>query len=64
MNVYKFDLEKLTSDELQSKDILEYINHLLFEVVLEDGLLVCNNCGKEYKVSDGIPNMVLNDEEV
>jgi uncharacterized protein YbaR (Trm112 family) len=64
MGVYKFDFENLTPEELESKEILLYINHVIFEVAIENGFLVCNNCGKEYKIYDGIANMVLGDEEV
>jgi len=64
MNVYKFDFQKLTNDELNTKENLEYLNHILFEVVVQEGALVCNNCGREYMIKDGIPNLVLNDDEI
>lgn len=64
MNVYKFDLESLTNEDLTKKDILQYISYLLFEVTIEEGCMICNNCAKEYKITNGIPNMVLNDDEV
>jgi multifunctional methyltransferase subunit TRM112 len=64
MGVYKFDLENLTPEELQNTDVLQYISHVIFEVVILDGTLDCNNCGKSYQVKDGVPNMVLDDNEV
>ena len=64
MGVYKFDLEKLTPEELQKPDVLQYISYVIFEVVILDGTLDCNNCGKSYQVKDGVPNMVLDDNEV
>ena len=29
-----------------------------------EGALVCTNCGREYPIKDGIPNMLLNDGEI
>lgn len=64
MGVYKFDFENLPHEDLNNPDVLQYINHVLFEVTILDGSLNCNNCGKSYEIKDGVPNMVLNDDEV
>lgn len=64
MNIYKFDFEKLTPEELEGKDIMEYIHHCLFEVTVNEGSLICPGCAKEYTIKDGIPNLVLLDDEV
>lgn len=58
------DFETLTSEQLNSKEILEYLHHVLFEVVIQEGSLLCNNCQKEYTIKLGIANMVLGDDEV
>ncbi len=62
--MFKFDFENLSQEELVQPDILQFIHHILFEVVILDGAMVCNNCGKDYEIKDGVPNMVLNDDEV
>ena len=36
----------------------------LFEVEIEEGNLVCANCGREYMIKRGIPDMVLKDDEI
>ena len=64
MGIYKFDFEKLTSGEILNEEIIKYLHHVLFEVSIIEGLLICNNCGKNYEVRDGVPNMVLDDNEV
>ena len=32
LNISKFDLEKMTEEQLQDKDVLEYLHNILFEV--------------------------------
>ena len=62
--MHKYDFESLTQEQLTSEDNLKFMHHCLFEVGVTEGFLVCNNCNKEYIVNKGIPNLVLNDEEV
>ena len=64
LNISKFDLEKMTEEQLQDKDVLEYLHNILFEVEIEEGNLVCANCGREYMIKRGIPDMVLKDDEI
>ena len=64
LNISKFDLEKMTEEQLQDNDVLEYLHNILFEVEIEDGNLVCANCGREYMIKRGIPDMVLKDDEI
>ena len=40
------------------------MNNILFEIIIEDGILKCNNCGREYKIENGITNLMLNDDEI
>lgn len=64
LNMSKYNLENLTEDILNSKEFWEYIFTVLFETEIENGNLVCNNCGREYIIQKGIPDMVLKDEEL
>lgn len=64
MEIYKFDFEKLSPEEINNAEVLKYIHHVLFEVGVEEGALVCNGCSKEYTINNGIPNLVLADDEV
>ena len=64
LNISKFDLEKIKEEQMQDKNVLEYVHNILFEVEIEEGNLVCANCGREYMIKRGIPDMVLKDDEI
>jgi uncharacterized protein YbaR (Trm112 family) len=64
LNVFKADISMLSEEEKNQNDIKSYFHFLLNEVSVEDGFLVCEGCGREYEIKDGIPNMVLGDDEV
>ena len=64
LNISKFDLEKIKEEQMQDKNVLEYLHNILFEVEIEEGNLVCANCGREYLIKRGIPDMVLKDDEI
>ena len=38
--------------------------YILNEISIEEGSLLCPNCGREYLIKNGIINMVLNDDEI
>jgi multifunctional methyltransferase subunit TRM112 len=54
------DIDAVSSDE----DLLKEIHHLLFEIQLKDGWLVCPTTARKFPVKDGIPNMLLHEDEV
>ena len=57
--------DKIDVDVLLSNDAaLQHIHHLLFEINIETGTLVCPQPGRQFGVSDGIPNMLLHEDEV
>lgn len=37
---------------------------LLFEIHVQEGLLVCPDTGREFPIKDGIPNMILHEDEL
>lgn len=43
---------------IQEED-LKKLHRLLLETQIEKGMLVCGNCGHEYKIMEGIPNFLL-----
>jgi multifunctional methyltransferase subunit TRM112 len=51
-------------DYKNDEAFLRYIHHLLFEVHLLDGFLVCPQSGRKFPVKDGIPNMLLHEDEI
>ncbi|KAI8473991.1 MAG: hypothetical protein J3K34DRAFT_409152 [Monoraphidium minutum] len=56
--------EAVSEATLQDEAFLQSFHHALLEVTLEEGSLVCPETGRVFKVSKGIPNMLLNEDEV
>ncbi|KAH8295776.1 hypothetical protein KR018_008755 [Drosophila ironensis] len=44
--------------------LLQKLHHLLFEIDVLDGQLECPETGRVFPITDGIPNMLLNEDEV
>jgi multifunctional methyltransferase subunit TRM112 len=53
----------LTEDMAQDRDFLTALNHILMHVHLVQGMLTCPVTGKEFAVQNGIPNMMLTEDE-
>ena len=45
-------------------EVLQQIHHTLLELEVMSGKLVCRHCGREYLIEQGIPNMLLREDEV
>ncbi|KZT30088.1 Trm112p-domain-containing protein [Neolentinus lepideus HHB14362 ss-1] len=45
-------------------DFLKTLHHVLLEIHVEEGAMVCPNCKHVYPISNGIPNMLLADHEI
>lgn len=50
--------------ETPSDEFLQQLHHALFEIHVQDGTLVCPTTGRSFPVKDGIPNMLLHEDEV
>eukprot|EP00061_Rhincodon_typus_P007447 g29154.t1 len=58
------DLPKELPQELQSnEEFLQKVHHVLLEVEVVEGVLKCPESGREFPISKGIPNMLLNEDE-
>ena len=65
MSMHEFDEVLEITEEMKNDDsVLRKIHHLLFEVHLIDGHLVCPESSRKFPVKDGIPNMLLHEDEV
>ncbi|PHH64901.1 hypothetical protein CDD81_3758 [Ophiocordyceps australis] len=52
--------EPPSQEELQADDkMLRDLHHLLLETQISEGKLVCQNCGHEYAIKEGIANFLL-----
>lgn len=45
-------------------DLLQKIHHLLLEIDVVEGQLACPETGRVFPITQGIPNMLLNEDEV
>ncbi len=48
----------------QDQEFLKRAHHVLLEIEVINGDLVCPETSRKFPVSDGIPNMLLNEDEI
>jgi multifunctional methyltransferase subunit TRM112 len=60
--------EKDFPDELTTSDpepeLLQKLHHLLLEIEIVNGSLTCPETGRVFPITNGIPNMLLNEDEI
>lgn len=49
---------------LANEDFLRTLHHILLEIDIVEGELVCPETGRKFPITDGIPNMLLNEDEM
>lgn len=54
----------LSDEVVESEAFLRAVHRLLFDVHVLEGALVCPESGRRFPVKDGIPNMLLHEDEV
>ena len=54
---------RLTDDLVENEQFLRALYHILMNVHLIKGILKCPATGREFPVTDGIPNMMLEEDE-
>ncbi|XP_023650949.1 multifunctional methyltransferase subunit TRM112-like protein [Paramormyrops kingsleyae] len=55
---------ELVPDFEKNEDFLRRVHRVLLEVEVVEGCLRCPESGREFPISRGIPNMLLNEDEV
>ncbi|KAJ3735698.1 Trm112p-domain-containing protein [Lentinula guzmanii] len=50
--------------EMLDDDFLKNLHHVLLEIHIEEGNMICPNCKHSYPISNGIPNMLLAEHEI
>lgn len=58
------DMDTLVASMAGDASVLADVHNLLFQVHLTDGFLICPASGRRFPVKDGIPNMLLHEDEV
>lgn len=54
----------LAAVDALEEELLRKIHHALMDVHVKQGKLICPESGREFPIIDGIPNMLLNEDEV
>ncbi|PFH48534.1 hypothetical protein AMATHDRAFT_149746 [Amanita thiersii Skay4041] len=54
----------LEPPEMLDDEFLKNLHHVLLEVHVEEGAMICPNCNHRYPISNGIPNMLLAEHEI
>lgn len=55
----------MNPDEVvNNEEALKQAHHALLEIEVVNGDLICPETGKKFPISDGIPNMLCNEDEV
>lgn len=55
---------EIQDSHLSDPEFLKRLHHILFEIDIIEGELQCPETGRKFPISDGIPNMLLNEDEV
>ncbi|GLD94220.1 hypothetical protein PINS_up002831 [Pythium insidiosum] len=56
----QYDAAQHSTDE----ELLRKVHHALLDVHVKSGKLICPESGREFPIVDGIPNMLLREDEV
>ncbi|XP_055909689.1 multifunctional methyltransferase subunit TRM112-like protein [Eupeodes corollae] len=56
--------KEMPDDIVSNEELLKKLHNLLFEIDVVEGKLECPETGRIFPISDGIPNMLLNEDEV
>ena len=54
----------MVDDYENDTEFLKKAHHVLLEIEVINGDLVCPESGRKFPLNDGIPNMLLNEDEV
>lgn len=51
-------------ENLEDESLLASLHTVLFDVHVIEGHLVCPDTGRKFPIKDGIPNMILHEDEL
>mmetsp|Transcript_17908 Transcript_17908/g.26568 ORF Transcript_17908/g.26568 Transcript_17908/m.26568 type:complete len:129 (-) Transcript_17908:47-433(-) len=53
-----------TKTEPLDEDVMANLHKVLFDIHINEGFLVCPDTGRRFPIKEGIPNMILHEDEV
>ncbi|XP_014777274.1 multifunctional methyltransferase subunit TRM112-like protein [Octopus bimaculoides] len=56
--------QTLLEDFENNDEFLKKVHHALIEIEVDEGELICPETGRKFTIKNGIPNMLLNEDEV
>ena len=56
--------EEMQESLKEDEDFLKRVHRMLFEFEVIKGRLVCEDCERAYPITDGIPNLIMDEEEI
>ncbi|PIA18746.1 hypothetical protein COEREDRAFT_38771 [Coemansia reversa NRRL 1564] len=56
--------EKVPANPADDDEFLQALHTAILEMHVKEGSMICNGCGHEYKITKGIPNMLLAEHEI
>ena len=56
--------ENAPTEDENDEDLLKKVHHALVEIEVVQGHLECPESGRQFPITNGIPNMLLNENEV
>lgn len=54
----------LVAEWCENEDFLKQLHHVLVELEVDEGYLECPETGRKFTIKKGIPNMLVNEDEV
>ena len=51
-------------DDASDEDFLKKVHHAVMEIEIVTGNLICPESNRKFPITKGIPNMLLNEDEV
>ena len=64
LNMVKYDFTKIDDNIKKENEFWECVHKVMDETLIIEGNLKCPNCKREFPIINGIPDMVLRDDEM
>ena len=64
LNMVKYDFTKIDDNIKKENEFWKYVHKVIDETLIIEGNLKCPNCQREFPIINGIPDMVLRDDEM